>query len=80
MRRLIFLSLMLINMAVSGQSTKVMEQSRTAKDITIRKDTVSKRVFEQKVYQYKPDTAYVKQQDATISKLDSIIKTKKKIK
>lgn len=77
-RSLCILSLMLlITEALSAQD---LAKTKTSREITIRKDTVAGKILQQQQYKFRTDTAFMMKQDTTINKLDSLIKTKKKIK
>ena len=60
---------------VSGQEKKV---SRMSKSITYKKDTLNKKVVEQAIFKYQPDSAFIKTQIRQAEILDSIINLKKK--
>jgi len=66
---------MLISICSSGQT---MEKSQTARQTKVRQDTINNKVFKQVVFTHKIDSAGLKSQDTTISKLDSLILIKKK--
>ena len=55
-----------------------MEKSQTARQTKVRQDTINNKVFKQVVFTHKIDSAGLKSQDTTISKLDSLILIKKK--
>jgi hypothetical protein len=76
-RSLCILSLLLLTINVMAQD---LSKTKTARGITIKSDTVSGRVLKQQQYKFRADTAYIRKQDTTLIKLDSIIQTKKKIK
>jgi hypothetical protein len=55
-----------------------MPNTRTARQVTIKSDTIARKVYQQQVYEFKKDTAYINQQDSTLMKMDAIINKKKK--
>jgi hypothetical protein len=65
----------LLSSVCLGQS---MAKTKTAKQITVKSDTIGNKVYIQQVYEFKKDTAYINQQDSTIIKMDAIINKKKK--
>jgi hypothetical protein len=55
-----------------------LTKTKTAKDITVKKDTVKGKVIKQSVYQFKKDSLYFKAEDKKSNKLDSILLIKRK--
>ena len=74
MVRFYFISIwILIGSAVFCQD---VTRTRTAKEITVKKDTINRKVVTRPVYKHSLDTAFILRQDSTITRLDSILKKK----
>lgn len=77
MARILSISgLILISGICYGQN---LEKTQTAKQITIKQDTIRRKIVSQQVFKFRPDTVYFKEQERLRKQMDSIL-AKKKIK
>ena len=55
-----------------------LSKARMSKDISVKQDTIKRKVINQTIYKYKPDSVYLKEQLRQKEVMDSLIKTKTK--
>jgi hypothetical protein len=69
--------LILISSVCFGQD---MSKTQTAKQITVKQDTINKKVVSNTVFKWEPDTVYYKDMEKKMKYLDSINKKRSKQK
>jgi hypothetical protein len=57
-----------------------LSKTKTAKEITMRKDTIGGKIIEQTVFRFKKDSVFINEQRKNLSKIDSLIDVRKKKK
>jgi hypothetical protein len=57
-----------------------MSKTQTAKQITVKQDTINKKVVSNTVFKWEPDTVYYKDMEKKMKYLDSINKKRSKQK
>lgn len=77
MKALLIILLTIFSEISFGQD---LSKTKTAKDITVKWDTIGRKIIKQNVYKFKVDTAFIRNQDTTLSKLDSILMKKRQKK
>jgi hypothetical protein len=75
-----FLCILILILTSSLTFGQDLSKTKTAKEITMRKDTIGGKIIEQTVFRFKKDSVFINEQRKNLSKIDSLIDVRKKKK